>query len=95
MTRKDDEPIRALTHLIANEKDHEKITALADELGRLLTLENNPVPVSGFSVSEKMSRHATGIAEPCPEPPSVDLDGTRYPVDRCQARISLLARPHR
>jgi hypothetical protein len=46
MTPKDEERIRALTHLIANEKDHEKITVLADELGRLLTLERNPVPVT-------------------------------------------------
>ena len=45
MTPKDEERIRALTHLIANEKDQEKIKALADELGRLLTLERKPLPI--------------------------------------------------
>ena len=44
-TPKDEERIRALTHLIANEKDQEKIKALAEELGRLLTLERKPLPI--------------------------------------------------
>ena len=36
--------IRALTQLIANDKDHEKIAVLAKELGRLLTLERKLLP---------------------------------------------------
>jgi hypothetical protein len=35
-----------LTQLIVSEKDKEKISVLADELGRLLTLEREPVPVT-------------------------------------------------
>jgi hypothetical protein len=44
MRPEDESRIRALTQLIANEKDHEKIAVLASELGRLLTLERKPLP---------------------------------------------------
>ena len=46
MTPEDDSRIRALTQLITKENDKEKIAVLAYELGRLLTLEREPVPVT-------------------------------------------------
>jgi hypothetical protein len=46
MTPQDEARIRALTQLIANERDHEKIAVWADELGRLLTLERQPRTVA-------------------------------------------------
>jgi hypothetical protein len=41
---KDEERIRALTQSIVDEKDQEKIKVLAEELGRLLTLDRKPLP---------------------------------------------------
>ncbi len=44
MTPEQEERIRTLTQLIANEKDHEKIKVLATELEGLLTVENKSRP---------------------------------------------------
>lgn len=41
-----EERIRVLTQLIANEKDPEKVKVLAVELGRLLTIERRPLPIA-------------------------------------------------
>jgi hypothetical protein len=42
MTLENEERIRALSQLLANEQDRVKIGMLADELGRLLTLPRKP-----------------------------------------------------
>ena len=42
MTPENEERIRVLSQLLVNEKDHDKIGMLADELGRLLTIERKP-----------------------------------------------------
>jgi hypothetical protein len=42
--KNDEERIRVLTHLLANEKDPEKIKVMAVELGRLLTIERRGLP---------------------------------------------------
>jgi hypothetical protein len=44
MTPEQEERVRALTQLIANEKDHEKIKVLATELESLLTVEGKVLP---------------------------------------------------
>jgi hypothetical protein len=46
MTVLDEGRIRAISDLIVKEKDPEKVKALAEELGRLLTLERKPMPTS-------------------------------------------------
>jgi hypothetical protein len=46
MTPENEERIRALSQLLVNEKDHDKIGMLADELGRLLTIERKPLPIT-------------------------------------------------
>jgi hypothetical protein len=49
MTPEQEERIRTLTQLIANEKDHEKIKVLATELESLLTVESKPLPADNKS----------------------------------------------
>ncbi len=44
MTPEQEERIRTLTQLIANEKDHEKIKVLATELESLLAVEKKSLP---------------------------------------------------
>jgi hypothetical protein len=44
MNHEQEERIRALTELIANERDHDKIKVLATELESLLTADGTPLP---------------------------------------------------
>ena len=46
MTSEDGDRLRVLSKLLVDERDPEKVKVLADELGRLLTIERKPFPIT-------------------------------------------------